>query len=298
MKLITYTQGADPRPGLALTERVGLDLMAADPELPGNWHALYSELDRVRAICDRNLPLAEGLPMDEPSAWTLPFFELATAQLLAPILLPSKIIGVGLNYRDHAEEQNKPLPERPLLFAKAPSCLQAPGAPIALPSELTQVDAEAELALVIGRPGRGITRAQAKDHIVGYTCFNDVSDREAQYGDKQWFRGKSLDTGGPCGPWIVTADELPEEARGLRITGHWDDILMQESNTDQLIFGPWDLVEYVSRHMTLFPGDIISTGTPGGVGVFRDPQVFLRPGLEVTVAVDRIGTLRNPVTRL
>ena len=226
-----------------------------------------------------------------------PYLDLGKVQLMAPIILPSKIIAVGLNYRDHAEEQNKKLPAKPLLFSKATTCLQAPGLPIELPADLTQVDAEGELAVVIGRPGRAIARENARDHIAGYTCFNDVSDREAQYSDKQFFRGKSIDTGGPCGPWIVTPDELPDLAHGLAVTCTWNGQVMQESNTDQLIFPVDYLVSYISRNMTLLPGDIISTGTPGGVGVFRDPQVFLKPGDTVDVTVEGIGTLSNPVTR-
>ncbi len=299
MKLITYTQGADPRPGLAMNDTVGLDLAAAAPQLTANWHLLLPDLTEVRAVHDSFV--AEASAMADRLAGgdrlPLPWFSLGAARLLAPVILPSKIICVGLNYRDHAEEQNKPLPPRPLLFCKAPSCLQAPGGPIELPSDLTQVDAEAELAVIIGRPGRAISRAKAREHIAGYTCFNDVSDREAQYADRQWFRGKSIDTGGPCGPWVVTPDELPDLAHGLDIRCRWNDELMQQSNTEQLIFPVDVLIEHVSRNMTLLPGDIIATGTPGGVGVFRDPQVFLKPGDTVTVEIEGIGSLTNPVTR-
>jgi len=299
MKLITYSQGADPRPGLALNDTVGLDLVAADPSLTGNWHALLPDLAAVRAVHAAHAPRADAVAADLAAGRDapLPFFSLARVALLAPIILPSKIVAVGLNYRDHAEEQNKPLPERPLLFSKATTCLQAPGLPIELPEELTQVDAEGELAVVIGRPGRAIPRERALDHVGGYTCFNDVSDREAQYSDKQFFRGKSLDTGGPCGPWLVTPDELPAGASGLKIRCLWNDVVMQESNTDQLIFPIDFLISYVSRTMTLLPGDIITTGTPGGVGVFRDPQVFLKPGDRVTVEIEGIGSLANPVAR-
>jgi len=299
MKLITTTQGMDPRPGLALSETVGLDLPTADPSLPSNWHALLPDLGRVRAVFDKHvdrLDEMEALVTAEQNL-LLPFLDLAATRLLAPIILPSKIIAVGLNYRDHAEEQNRELPSRPMLFSKATTCLQAPGYPIELPEDLKQVDAEAELAVVIGKPGRAIARENVRDHIAGYTCFNDVSDREAQYSDKQYFRGKSIDTGGPCGPWIVTADELPDLARGLEITCLWNGEIMQQSNTDQLIFPVDHLINYISRNMTLLPGDIISTGTPGGVGVFRDPQVFLKPGDTVEVAIEGIGRLSNPVTR-
>ncbi len=299
MKLITIAQGPEPRPGLALSAGVGLDLPAADPSLPSNWHALLPDLAPVRALCELHggrLAELEDL-VREGRGLPAPFVDLVQVRLMAPIILPSKIIAVGLNYRDHAEEQNKKLPAKPLLFSKASTCLQAPGLPIELPDELTQVDAEGELAVIIGRPGRAIARQNARDHIAGYTCFNDVSDREAQYSDKQFFRGKSIDTGGPCGPWIVTPDELPDLAHGLKVVCRWNDEVMQQSNTDQLIFPVDHLISYISRNMTLLPGDIISTGTPGGVGVFRDPQVFLKPGDTVTVEIEGVGTLSNPVTR-
>ncbi len=297
MKLITFTSGPQARPGLAFDHRLGLDLLAADPSLPENWHALFSELPRVQQLHDSFAARAAALIEAPPPEILLPFVDLARVRLLTPVVLPSKIIAVGLNYRDHAAEQNKPLPEAPLLFSKAPSCLQAHRGPIGLTEDLVQVDAEAELAIVIGRPGRAIPEAEAARHIAGYTCFNDISNREAQYKDKQFFRGKSIDTGGPCGPWLVTPDELPPEALGLRITCRWNDVLMQDSNTDQLIFTPHALVSYASRHMTLFPGDIIATGTPGGVGVFRDPPVYLKPGDVVEVEIAGIGNLTNPVVR-
>jgi 2-keto-4-pentenoate hydratase/2-oxohepta-3-ene-1,7-dioic acid hydratase in catechol pathway len=258
------------------------------PDLTGVrrvWDEQRGQLDAMEQM------RAAGNPLPAP------FVDLVAATLLAPIILPSKIIAVGLNYRDHAEEQNKTLPEKPMLFSKASTCLQANGGPIELAEDLTQVDAEAEIAVVIGRPGRAIRKEEARDHIAGYTCFNDVSDREAQYADKQYFRGKSIDTGGPCGPWIVTPDELPDLARGLAITCRWNGEPMQSSNTDQLIFGIDELISYASRNMTLLPGDILTTGTPGGVGVFRDPPVFLKPGDTVEVAIEGIGTLTNPVTR-
>jgi 2-keto-4-pentenoate hydratase/2-oxohepta-3-ene-1,7-dioic acid hydratase in catechol pathway len=291
MKLITFMQGADPRPGLALSETVGLDLLAADPLLPDTWHALFSEMDALRRIHDRYV----GAVDDE--VLRLPLFSLGEARLLVPVLLPSKVIGVGLNYHDHAKEQNRKAPEQPMLFGKAPSSLQSHDGPIELTDDLTQVDAEAELAVVIGSPARGVKAADAGEVIAGYMAFNDVSNRQAQRQDKQFYRGKSLDTGGPCGPWIVTPDELPAEAKGLRVRCLWNDVVMQDSNTDQLIFSPHELVEHASRHMTLFPGDIIATGTPGGVGEFRDPPVFLKPGDVITVEVEGVGRLRNPVVR-
>lgn len=294
MRLITFTHGTRPRPGVVLSGGYALDLLAADPELPPIWNRLFARLDRVRELVER---FADETPRPErpPAA---PLVALATVQLLPPVTRPSKIIAVGLNYRDHAAEQNKALPERPMLFSKAPSCLQGPSGPITLDADLDQVDAEAELAFVIGSRGRAIPAEKAGDYVAGYMCMNDVSDRAAQYADRQFFRGKSIDTGGPCGPWLVTPEELPPNAGGLRITCHWNGELMQESNTDQLIFPPDRLIACASLHMTLEPGDIITTGTPGGVGVFRDPPVFLRPGDLVEVEIEGIGKLANPVVRI
>ena len=299
MKLMTYSQGSAPRPGLLVAENLVLDLLAADPSLPTNWHGLLPRLEQVRAVHDRLRDAADraAATLAGGGAVNLPFLDLRRCAPTTPVILPSKIIAVGLNYKDHAAEQNKPLPERPLLFSKASTCLQAHGGPIELPDDLKQVDAEGELAVVISRPGRAIPRERAREHIGGYMCFNDISDREAQYSDKQFFRGKSLDTGGPCGPWLVTPDELPDLAHGLRIRCLWNDVVMQESNTDQLIFPIDHLISYISRNMTLLPGDIITTGTPGGVGVFRDPPVFLKPGDQVTVEIEGLGTLSNPVRR-
>jgi 2-keto-4-pentenoate hydratase/2-oxohepta-3-ene-1,7-dioic acid hydratase in catechol pathway len=276
-----------------------LDLMAANPSLLPNWHGLFTLMDEIRRLAAQfSEHLAElEQSLADGQTLPLPYLALARVQLLAPIILPSKIIAVGLNYKDHAEEQNKPLPKAPLLFSKAPSCLQAPGMPVEIPAGLDRVDAEAELAVVIGKQGRAIPREQAVEHIAGFTCMNDISDRAAQYSDKQFFRGKSIDTGGPCGPWIVTPDELPDLARGLRITCRWNGELFQDSNTDQLIFPIDELISYISANMTLLPGDIITTGTPGGVGVFREPPVFLQPGDTVEVEIERIGKLVNPVTR-
>jgi 2-keto-4-pentenoate hydratase/2-oxohepta-3-ene-1,7-dioic acid hydratase in catechol pathway len=305
MKLITFTQGTDPRPGLALSDKIGLDLTAADPSLPANWHVLFGDLNPVSQVQVRyrdRLAEMETLAADGQDL-PLPFVKLrgpedtSGAALLAPVILPSKIICVGLNYRDHAEEQNRALPANPMLFSKATTCLQAPELPIEIGADLTQVDAEGELAVVISRAGRAIKQENAAQYIAGFTCFNDVSDRAAQYADKQYFRGKSIDTGGPCGPWIVTPDELPTYGRGLKIETRWNGEVMQQSNTAQLIFPVDHLIAYVSRNMTLLPGDIISTGTPSGVGVFRDPPVFLQPGDVVEVEIEGIGTLRNPVRR-
>lgn len=288
MKLITFAHPAGPRPGVALSDKIFLDLLAADPELPGDWPRLFAHIDRVADLAAH---------WREPGGVIdgVPLISSAKYPLLPPITVPSKIVAVGLNYRDHAEEQSKQPPVQPMLFSKASTCLQAHDRPIVLEPDLTRVDAEAELAVVIGRAGRGIEREAAADHIAGYMCFNDVSDREAQRSDKQFFRAKSLDTGGPCGPWLVTPDELPPLAHGLSIRGLLNGDVVQDSNTDQLIFPVDELIRFASRHMTLLPGDILCTGTPAGVGVFRRPPRYLRAGDVYEVVIEGVGHLVNPV---
>ena len=288
MKLISFLHHDGPRPGVALTDKVYLDLMAADPSLPRSWNELFGRLPEVAGLVRRwpaRGDVIDGVPLFSPKKYPL----------LPPVPAPTKIIAVGRNYREHAAEQDKAPPSQPMLFSKATTCLQADRGPIRLDDDLVRVDAEAELAVVVGRTGRRIPREDAAGYIAGYMCFNDVSDREAQRLDRQFFRGKSIDTGGPCGPWIVTPDELPHLAHGLSITGLLNGEVVQASNTDRLIFPVDELISFASLHMTLLPGDIIATGTPGGVGLFRDPPRFLRPGDEVGVSIEGIGTLTNPV---
>ncbi len=230
----------------------------------------------------------------ESTATTAAFVPMQGTRLGPPVTDPSKILCIGLNYADHAAEQDRPLPEKPLVFAKAPSALAGHGDTILLPPHEERVDVEAELAFVIGRRARNVAAADAHAYVAGYMCFNDVSGRAAQYSDRQWFRGKSFDTFAPCGPWLVTHDEI-EDAHNLTIESRWNDRVMQSSNTNQLVFGVAQLVEYISRGITLVPGDIVATGTPAGVGVFRDPPVFLADGDRVTISIEKLGTLSNPV---
>jgi acylpyruvate hydrolase len=292
MKLFTFETELGARPGVAVDAHTGLDLLSVAPDLPPAWPELFTQLDRVRELVAGFTIAGDNQPISPPQ------FSLTGTTFLPPIVQPSKIIAIGRNYRDHADEQQAELPPAPLLFSKAPSCLQGHDGPIKLTSDLDRVDAEGELAVIIGKTAKAVERNNAREYIAGYTCFNDVSDRAAQFADKQWFRGKSIDTGGPCGPWIVTPDELPDLASGLDITCRWNDRVMQQSNTQLLIFPVDELISYASRHMTLLPGDIIATGTPAGVGVFRDPQVFLRPGDQIEVEIGGIGKLHNLVITL
>jgi len=206
---------------------------------------------------------------------------------------PGKIIAIGLNYQDHAEESKGKIPDFPLVFAKFPSSLLGHREVITWDEEVTRkVDFEAELAVVLGKEVRNCPEADALDAVFGYTCANDVSARDLQFGDGQWVRGKSLDTFCPLGPWIVTRDEIPNP-QDLGIRCKVNGQLMQDSWTNRMIFPVARLISLLSHHFTLFPGDIILSGTPAGVGTFREPSIYLRDGDEVIVEIDGIGRLAN-----
>lgn len=236
-----------------------------------------------------------GAIFDRPQVTTRP---ADVRKLLAPID-PRAIFCIGLNYRKHAEETKAKIPEFPVLFMKSPAAVQNPGDPIVLPRSLRsdEVDYECELAVVIGKPGQNISRERALEHVLGYTCANDVSARDWQkkWGGGQWCRGKTFDTFCPLGPVIVTPDELGNPA-GLGIRTIINGDVLQEGRTDDLIFDIPGLISFLSGSTTLLPGTVILTGTPHGVGMARQPQRWLRPGDEVIIEIDRIGRLSNPVT--
>ena len=206
---------------------------------------------------------------------------------------PQKIVCVGLNYRDHAEEQGVALPERPLLFAKWPNTIIPSGEPIRIPPLTRNVDYEAELGVVIGRTASRVSADDALDFVAGYVVANDVSARDLQFADGQWVRGKSLDTFLPVGD-LVPKKEVPDP-QALPIRAVLNGTTMQESNTAQQIFGVREVVSFISQAITLVPGDLIITGTPAGVGAFRDPQVWLQPGDEITIEIEGLGSISNPV---
>jgi 2-keto-4-pentenoate hydratase/2-oxohepta-3-ene-1,7-dioic acid hydratase in catechol pathway len=211
-----------------------------------------------------------------------------------PIGHPQKIVCIGLNYRDHAEEQGVDLPERPILFAKWPNTLIGPGDPIVVPAISEKVDYEAELGVVMGERVKGVSRENALEAVAGYVCVNDVSARDLQFADGQWVRGKSPDTFCPVGPRLVPRDEIPDP-RALRIRAVLNGETLQDSTTANMVFGVAEIVAFVSQAITLEPGDLIATGTPAGVGAFRKPPVFMKPGDEITIEVEGIGALTNPV---
>ncbi len=229
-------------------------------------------------------------------------FEVTTepaeiARLLTPVA-PTAILCIGLNYRQHALETGAKIPTHPVLFMKQPGAAQDPGAPIVLPTHLAShaVDYEAELAVIIGRTAKNVSREQALDHVLGYTCANDVSARDWQkdFGGSQWCRGKTFDTFCPLGPWLVTPDEIPDPA-ALRVRTLVNGETLQDGSVSDLIFDVPALIEFLSGSTTLHPGTVILTGTPSGVGMARTPPRWLQPGDTVTISIDGIGELTNPV---
>jgi 2-keto-4-pentenoate hydratase/2-oxohepta-3-ene-1,7-dioic acid hydratase in catechol pathway len=281
MRLITYKAKNDARLGLLRDDHV-IDLAtASDGRLPLDMRTFLQQGENAMRLARQ---------VGENAAASSALSEVT---LLAPIPNPSKVVAIGLNYMDHCREQNIEPPEAPIIFAKFPSAVVGPGAAIRWDPALTRkVDYEVELAVVMGRTARRVSAADALDYVAGYTICNDVSARDLQFGDRQWVRGKSLDTFCPLGPWLVTRDEIPDpHDLFIRCTLNGD--VMQDSTTAEMIFGVPQLVEFISRAFTLLPGDVIANGTPDGVGVFRSPQVFMKDGDVVTLEVEGLGQLTN-----
>jgi 2-keto-4-pentenoate hydratase/2-oxohepta-3-ene-1,7-dioic acid hydratase in catechol pathway len=224
-----------------------------------------------------------------------PTIDLNTVRLLPPVPVPPKILCVGLNYDDHLEESGLKKPVYPEIFARFATSLIAHQEPIRRPRESTALDYEAELAVVIGKPGRRISPEQALDHVAGYSLFNDATIRDFQLLTPQWTMGKNFDGTGSFGPWLVTPDAVPPGARGLRIQGRLNGRVMQNTRTDRLIFSVQALIEMISVAMSLERGDVIITGTPGGVGAARKPPVFMKAGDIFEVEIEKLGVLTNPV---
>lgn len=255
----------------------------------------------------RGLPTSEGILRrllqeiaDDPSRVTGKaedgsplLFSRDKLVFLPPVPRPDKILCVGLNYRDHCEEQNKPVPETPIIFNKFSTSLIGHEAEIPLPLKVDPcVDYEAELAFVIGKAAKNVKKRTALAHVAGYMVMNDISARTLQKNERQWARAKGFDGSGPCGPFLVTAEEV-EDPHNLAIRLRLNGKVMQSSNTKHLVFTVEALIQHISAMVTLLPGDIVSTGTPGGVGQYREPQVFLKPGDEVEVEIEKLGTLTN-----
>ncbi|ESP86998.1 fumarylacetoacetate hydrolase family protein [Candidatus Halobonum tyrrellensis] len=277
MQLVRYTTGGAPEWGVRRDDEVvslaGLREEVSYEQLSSPGFLRVVE-DAVEAAGARTVPTEE-------------------ARLLAPVPRPSKIVCVGLNYHDHAEEQDEEIPDSPLLFSKASTSVTNPEDPIVHPAELEEVDYEVELGIVIGRTAKDVSADEAREYVAGYTGVNDVSGRDAQFDDGQYFRGKSYDTFAPMGPTLVPDEYL--DPGNLDVACRVNGETRQDSNTEEFIFGVEEVVEYISGFTTLRPGDVISTGTPGGVGVFSDPPELLEPGDEVEIEIEGIGTLSNPV---
>lgn len=291
MRLVSYkrSDGAE-RLGM-FTEQGVIDLREAAQSANASPEPFASMLSFLNAG-ESGLNQARMLAKTPPQTSLVP---LSSVHLLPPIPRPGKIVAVGLNYRDHAMESGAAqAPKWPILFAKFPNSIAGPEDPIVLPVGDPQIDYEAELAIVVGRKGKTIPAAKALDYIAGYMPLNDVSARTWQFGDKQWVRGKSPDTFCPIGPYLTTRDDVPDP-QDLSICARVNGVTLQNSNTSRMIFGVPQLMEFVSAAITLEPGDIIATGTPEGVGVFRKPPIFLKPGDIVEVEIERLGVLRNRV---
>jgi acylpyruvate hydrolase len=241
--------------------------------------------------------IAQGADLLRTGRDLLPMhaIDLDAVRILPPVPRPPKILCVGLNYDDHLEESGLKKPVYPEIFARFATSLIAHGEPIRQPPESLTLDYEAELAVVIGRGGRRINRDKALDHVAGYSLFNDATIREFQLRTPQWTMGKNFDCTGAFGPWLVTPDALPPGAHGLRIQGRLNGRVMQDASTGRLIFGVAALIAMISVAITLEPGDVIITGTPGGVGAARKPPVFMQPGDVFEVEIEGIGVLSNPV---
>lgn len=287
MRLVSFGERGRERAGVLVDDTV-IDISVIDASLPNTVKGLL-ESKALSGLARAVSNIDQALKETHRGIWNL-----SDVRLGPPITDPSKVICLGLNYADHAREQNKQPPEKPLLFAKAPSVLAGPADEIVIPKLDECVDCEAELAVVIGTTTGKIGEENAMSAVAGYMVFNDVSARHIQRSERQWFRGKSFDTFGPCGPALVTPDEVPDP-HSLAISSRVNDRVMQKSTTSELIFNIPFIISYISQSMTLCPGDIIATGTPAGVGVFRDPPLFLKPGDLVTIEIEEIGRLENKV---
>jgi 2-keto-4-pentenoate hydratase/2-oxohepta-3-ene-1,7-dioic acid hydratase in catechol pathway len=307
MILVTYQQGGEARVGVLDGESVidarravTLKLLAdgearaaalAEAQVPADMTELLrggsDALDAVRAG-------AEYAASSDPGPKELVVQPASSVRLLCPVPRPPKIVCVARNYAAHAAEAGRELPEIPILFARFPVTLVAPGAPVVRPTVSHELDWEGELAVVIGRGGRHITRQAAMDHVAGYTIFNDVTVRDYQFRVTQYTAGKNFSASGPLGPWLVLADQVPDP-HDLRITTTVSGEVMQDASTRDMIFDIPTLIEHISEFVELEPGDVIPTGTPSGVGFSRKPPRFLVPGDTVRVEVSSLGVLENPV---
>ena len=291
-----------PRPGILLHKgdvdtgyRLDCEKLFDPEDRPANplmWFDLDGKwFQNAHEIAEALVRDEEALAKANQKGWLVP---ASDAYWFAPVPRPGKLICIGLNYKDHAAESKMAIPEKPVVFSKFSTSVIAPGEPVVLPPQSKQVDYEAELAVVIGRRAKNVSADRAYDYVLGYTAVNDVSARDFQFADGQWQRGKSCDTFAPMGQTIITTDTITDPHK-LSIKLILNGKTMQDSNTDQLIFGVPRLIEFLSETITLEPGDVIATGTPAGVGFARNPPVFLKAGDQMEVQIEGMGGLGNPV---
>ncbi len=286
MRWLSFGDPGGERPGVLVSPGEVLDIAGQWPHWPRSWRGLLAadlapELGRL--VAAGHFAARHIRPLTQ-------------LRLAPPVPDPSKVIALGRNYASHAAEQQRSVSEQPLLFAKAPSSLIGHEDVVVVPPDEGRPDYEAEMALVLGHRVRDVPEREALSCVAGVTAFNDVSGRDAQFGDKLWFRGKGFDTFGPCGPWVVSLDELGDPGDlALRMIVNGE--VRQEARTSEMTATPAAIVSYISRQLTLLPGDIIATGTPAGVGVFRNPPIFLQDGDRMEVHLEGVGVLANPVRR-
>jgi acylpyruvate hydrolase len=274
-------------------ENRGVPGIAADDG--SGWHGLTAHESGFPGTLPELIVRGADLSRIGRDLLPMPAIDLDAVRILPPVPKPPKILCVGLNYDDHLEESGLKKPVYPEIFARFTTSLIAHREPIRRPRESSALDYEAELAVVIGRGGRRIPRDRALNYVAGYSLFNDASIRDFQMRTPQWTMGKNFDATGAFGPWLVTPDAVPPSASGLRIQGRLNGRSMQDGRTDQLIFDVPALIEMISVAISLEPGDVIATGTPGGIGATRKPPVFMRPGDVFEVEIEGMGVLSNPV---
>jgi 2-keto-4-pentenoate hydratase/2-oxohepta-3-ene-1,7-dioic acid hydratase in catechol pathway len=277
MKLLRYGKLGAEKPGILDPQGVIRDLSGVVKDIAGEVLG-PAGLKRIKELDLGSLPAVKGRPRLGP-----------------PIAMVPKFLGIGLNYRDHAEETGMPIPEAPIVFAKATSCISGPNDPILIPKGWQRMDFEVELAFAIGSVAKNVSEADALSYVAGYMIADDVSERSLQKGGPgEWIKAKSYDSFGPLGPWLVTKDEVPDpQALGLALD--LNGARMQTGNTSTMIFSVAHLVSYLSHFMTLMPGDVVTTGTPPGVGMARNPRVFLKEGDQLTLTVEGLGEQRHTI---
>ena len=299
MKIVSFYRGADkaPHTGCQLNDTDILDFCHPAAELPQPAE-LLGWFDTDSESHNAALRLGEKALSDEACAASLRAAGAISTReeccITAPIPRPGKVICIGLNYRDHAEESGMDVPTSPVCFSKFPNSVIGPGAEVIIPPGSVESDYEAEFGIVIGKQATRVSEADAMEHVLGYVCINDVSARDFQFADGQWQRGKSPDTYCPMGEAVVTRDEIADP-HNLRIQLRLNGDTMQDSSTNQLVFGVEALVSFLSQWTTLEPGDVIPTGTPPGVGFARKPPVYIQPGDVMEVEIEGLGILKNPV---